>query len=261
MGRIAGALVAHDRFSSNGPFHGRGFKPICQTISKNRAASVWVASDRRVGTGSAPKTRSRTSVLSTSTGSTGRAVCRRVVVAAGNGYVTASGLRRSSCGRDGDLLHLSYRVPQHGRDWHEIAQSAPIVWMPCSFGGARPYLVCPGVINGIACGHRVAKLYCARTYFLCRHCYRLACASQREDRYDRALRRTNNIRVRLGGEPGMVSILPDRPKGMHKRTYERMQSKILDAEMLANERLAIFVERLMRSDGRIAARSRKEFWT
>ncbi len=163
--------------------------------------------------------------------------------------------------RDGDLLHLSYRVPQHGRDWHEIAQSAPIVWMPCSFGGARPYLVCPGVINGIACGHRVAKLYCARTYFLCRHCYRLACASQREDRYDRALRRTNNIRVRLGGEPGMVSILPDRPKGMHKRTYERMQSKILDAEMLANERLAIFVERLMRSDGRIAARSRKEFWT
>jgi len=69
--------------------------------------------------------------------------------------------------------------------------------MRCRFGGARPYFVCPGVVNGITCGRRVAKLYGAGTYFLCRHCYRLAYASQREDRYDRALRRANNIRMRI----------------------------------------------------------------
>jgi hypothetical protein len=38
-------------------------------------------------------------------------------------------------------------------------------------------------------------------YFLCRHCYRLAYASQREDRYDRALRRANNIPFGLAGSP------------------------------------------------------------
>jgi hypothetical protein len=31
--------------------------------------------------------------------------------------------------------------------------------MPCRFGGVRPYFVCPGIVNGIACGRRVLKLY------------------------------------------------------------------------------------------------------
>ena len=37
--------------------------------------------------------------------------------------------------------------------------------------------------------------------------------------------------------------------------------EVLDAEMLMDERLAIFVERLMRRDQRITVTSRKEFWT
>ena len=113
--------------------------------------------------------------------------------------------------REGDRLVLSYRVRSHGSDWQDVEQPARIVWTPCRFGGARPFFVCPGVVNGIACGRWVAKLYEAGTYFLCRHCYRLAYASQREDRYDRALRRANNIRVRLGGEPGTASVFPARP--------------------------------------------------
>ena len=163
--------------------------------------------------------------------------------------------------RDGDLLRLSYRVRQHGGDWQDMEQSTPIVWMPCRFGGARPYFVCPGIVNGIACGRRVTKLYGAATYFLCRHCCRLVYAAQREDRYDRALRHANKICMQLGGEPGRASALPDRPKGMHERTYQRLRSEVLDAEMLMDERLAIFVERLMRRDQRITVRSRKEFWT
>lgn len=67
--------------------------------------------------------------------------------------------------------------------------------------------------------------------------------------------------MRLGGKLGIASLFPDRPKGMHKRTYKRLKSKILDAEMLANERLAIFVERLQRRDHRTMSRSHKEFWT
>ena len=163
--------------------------------------------------------------------------------------------------RDDALLRISYRIRQCGGEWRDIEQPTPIVWAPCRFGGARPYFACPGIVNGMACAHWVTKLYNAGSYFLCRHCYRLAYSSRRENRYDRALRRANKTRMRLGGEPGIASLFPDRPKGMHKRTYERLQSKISDAEMLANERLAIFVEQLQRRDHRIISRSHKEFWT
>jgi hypothetical protein len=166
--------------------------------------------------------------------------------------------------RKGDRLVLSYRVRQHDGEWQDVEQPTPIFWMPCRFGGARPYFVCPGIVNGIACGRRVTKLYGAATYFLCRHCYRLAYASQREDRYDRALRRANNIRRRLGGEPGTASAFPARSKGMHRDTYERLQSAVLNAEILAQERLVNALAQLQRrerrSERRTAGRPSKEFW-
>ena len=166
--------------------------------------------------------------------------------------------------QDGDLLRLSYRIRQHGGDWQDVEQPTPIVWTPCRFGGSRPYFACPGVVKGIACGRRVLKLYGAGRYFLCRHCYRLAYASQRENRYDRALRRANKIRIRLGGETGTASMFPARSKGMHRRTYERLQSAVLNAEMLAEEQLGVLLTRLQRRDRRSGRREvgrpRKEFW-
>ena len=110
--------------------------------------------------------------------------------------------------RSRDHLVLSYRVRRHGEEWQEIQQPTQIVWTPCPFGGARPYFGCPGVVDGIVCNRRVTKLFGAGTYFLCRDCYNLAYASQREDRYNRALRRANKIRIRLGGEPGTCADAP-----------------------------------------------------
>ena len=106
----------------------------------------------------------------------------------------------------------------------------------------------------------MTKLYGAAAYFLCRHCYRLSYASQREDRYDRALHRANNIRMRLGGKSGIASLFPDRPKGMHHKTYEHLQSAVLSAEILAQERLVIVLDRLQRRERRVVSRSSKEFW-
>jgi len=65
------------------------------------------------------------------------------------------------------------------------------------------------------------KLHGPGRYFLCRHCYRLAQASQSENVWDRLLRRANKIRHRLGGDAGMASPLR-KPKGMWRRTYERL---------------------------------------
>ena len=166
--------------------------------------------------------------------------------------------------RDGNALVLSYRARRNGGEWQDVEQPTPIVWTACRFGGARPFFICPGLVNGIACVRRVARLYAAGIYYLCRHCYRLGYASQREDRFDRALRRANKIRMRLGGEPGTASAFPARPKGMHHHTYERLQSAVSSAEILAEERLAILLGRLQHSDRRTerrsAGRAKKEFW-
>ena len=146
---------------------------------------------------------------------------------------------------EADRLHLAYRVRIAGGEWQDVEEAVRIVRVPCRLGGARSYFICPGVVNGVACGRRVAKLHGPGRYFLCRHCYRLAHASQSEGGWDRALRRANKIRQRLGGDPGMAAPFPKKPKGMWRRTYERLREQAFEAEMLADEAFAISAERLL----------------
>jgi hypothetical protein len=114
------------------------------------------------------------------------------------------------------------------------------------------------VVNGIACGRRVAKLLGPGRYFLCRHCYRLVHASRSEATWDRTLRRANKIRQRVGGDPGIASAFPAKPKGMWRRTYERLRERAFDAELSADQAFAFQAERLMaRIDKRKGKRS---FW-
>jgi hypothetical protein len=79
---------------------------------------------------------------------------------------------------EADCVHLSYRVRIGGVEWEDVEETVRIVRVPCRFGGSRAYFICPGFVNGIACGRRVAKLHGPGRYFLCRHCYRLAHGSQ-----------------------------------------------------------------------------------
>jgi hypothetical protein len=158
-----------------------------------------------------------------------------------------------------DRLHLSYRVRVAGGEWEDVDETVRIVRLPCHFGGARRYFICPGVMNGVACGRRVTKLYGSGRYFLCRHCYGLAYQSQREQPHERALRRANNIRMRLGGDPGMLSPFPEKPKGMHWRTFKRLSHQVRRAERLAEEQFAMQLDRLKPRAGR---RNRgKGLWT
>ena len=89
----------------------------------------------------------------------------------------------------------------------------------CTLGGRRAWLLCPAQ----GCGRRVALLYIGGAgIFACRHCYKLAYQCQRETDDDRAMRRADNIRRRLGWEAGIATPEGDKPKGMHWRTYERL---------------------------------------
>jgi hypothetical protein len=123
------------------------------------------------------------------------------------------------------LLYRHRRGPGH--EWEDIKEKVPLSWTACNFGGERPWFICPGA----DCGRRVAVLYRPGKYFLCRHCYDLSYQSQRDNKMNRALHKAQDVRRRLGGSANMVEPFPEKPKGMHWRTYERLLWKHHEAEM------------------------------
>jgi hypothetical protein len=158
-----------------------------------------------------------------------------------------------------DRLHLTYRVRIGDGEWEDVAETIRIANVACQLGGMRPYFICPGVANGISCKRRVVKLHGAGRYFLCRHCYRLAHSSQSEETWDRLMRRANKIRQRLGGDPGMFSTLPPKPKGMWWRTYDRLHEEAFNAEMLADEAIEIQASRLLARIDK--PKGKRRFWS
>jgi hypothetical protein len=128
----------------------------------------------------------------------------------------------------------------------------------CRFGGARPCFICSGFVNGTACGRAVAKLYRPERYIVCRHCRRLSYASQSEGAVSRSMRRANKIRQRLGGNIGTASPFPPKPKGMWRRTYERMREQAFDAEERADEALLTYVARLQAQTNN--HKGKRSFW-
>jgi hypothetical protein len=113
----------------------------------------------------------------------------------------------------------------------DVVETIPVVHLRCRFGGNRAYFICPGPGDGTNCGRRITKLHLSRRYFLCRHCNRLAYASQYEQPWQRELRGANKLRQRLGIGVGIAEPLPDKPKGMWVRTYSRLLDAVLQAEI------------------------------
>ena len=157
-----------------------------------------------------------------------------------------------------DSVVLIYRCRVGTADWQDIQETVTITRVPCNLGGSRPYFLCPGVVNGVGCGRRVAKLYAGDRYFLCRHCYRLAYTSQREDEWGRALRRADKSRQRLGADRRDQLGACTRPPGMWHRTYARLLDEATAAQATADE---LFVQRVSRLLGPERPRGRRrDFW-
>jgi hypothetical protein len=141
------------------------------------------------------------------------------------------------------ILTYRHRSGPSG-EWKEVREPIELAWTTCHFGGERPWFVCPGA----GCGRRAAVLYGPGRYFLCRHCYDLRYESQREEKMRRALRRAQKIREGLGGSANMMEPFPEKPKGMHWKTYERLWWEHHEAEM---EQLAGMREWLDKSDKKV----------
>ena len=123
---------------------------------------------------------------------------------------------------DDAWVRLHYRQNGEPRDYR-----VPLETTRPNYGGRRWWFRCP------ATGRRVAKLNSppGGGIFASRRAYGLAYQSQRERSYERALTRTQAIRIKLGGDPSLAITFPDKPKGMWWRTYRRLKEQAREAEL------------------------------
>lgn len=118
-----------------------------------------------------------------------------------------------------NLITLSITIPYSDR-LRCIEQLIPIQWTSCHLGGKRPWFICP--IK--KCKRKAAILY-AGNIFACRKCYNLAYPSQCERPDERANRRAMKIRALLNWPADSLSDGDKKPKGMHRKTFERLRNK------------------------------------
>ncbi len=125
-----------------------------------------------------------------------------------------------SCRMEENRMTLHYRYRPHGGEWEQVEQTIPLDRTPCNYGGCRTWFLCPH------CMKRVAVLYGAGRYFLCRHCHDLVYASQQEDRCARLARKSRKIRRRLNASESLMELVLFKPKNMRQKTFDRLRYEV-----------------------------------
>ncbi|MFY9838788.1 MAG: hypothetical protein WAK55_20390 [Xanthobacteraceae bacterium] len=141
------------------------------------------------------------------------------------------------------VLTLCYH-DQRATEPRDVEQRVALSSVLTAFGGSRAYFLCPAM----ECGRRVSVLYFRRGAFRCRHCHGLGYESQREDARQRARRRADKLRARLGWPQQRAIALPIvvKPKGMWSRTFERLRGTAIAAESVATAAQVAHWIRLLR---------------
>jgi hypothetical protein len=113
-----------------------------------------------------------------------------------------------------DELVLSYTWTPYGHEPIPISCRVELTQTPCAYGGHRSWFLCPD------CGRVCDVLYgpSRRGMFACRICLRLAYMSETESPIDRCWRSQRKLEAKLTGDG-------DRPKGMRRKTFERINEK------------------------------------
>jgi hypothetical protein len=103
-------------------------------------------------------------------------------------------------------------------------QRIPLVWTPCHLGGWRPWLLC------MRCNRRAGKLYNSGASLACRRCRDLRYSCQRRGAKSRSYLQALKLRLRLNDIAKIGGPPPDRPRGMHRRTYHRLCRRLEELE-------------------------------
>jgi len=117
-------------------------------------------------------------------------------------------------------------------------QTLPIVRTRCSFGGSRPWFLCPSR----GCQRRAAILYNAGGRFACRRCHGLVYRTQHEHTDGRLLIKAERLWRRVGCDFGDE---PQKPKGMYWRTFNRLVERG-DAAYEASLQASRFTKRMLK---------------
>lgn len=130
-------------------------------------------------------------------------------------------------------LSISYsRAEDDGRR-HGHVDRHSITTTEAGFGGLRQWLVCP-------CGRRCRVVYVQSYGTRCRRCYRLGYQSQRESVSTRSATMARKLITRVGGDDSWdYEEFPDKPKGMHWRTYQRLEQRHWDMVRRADVALGV----------------------
>ena len=115
-------------------------------------------------------------------------------------------------------LRLVYRTRPRGGDWQDVIDLIPLTETLTQFGGSRQWFVCP------SCSRRCRIIY-GGSYFRCRKCHCLKYESQYEDPICRVTSQRHKLRGRLGQYDSLDEPFPDKPKGMHWKTYRRLAER------------------------------------
>lgn len=104
--------------------------------------------------------------------------------------------------------------------WGKVYELS-VTWTDCHYGGQRPWFLCP------RCSARVGKLYqrSLRGTLACRRCQQLTYVSCQVSEHEQINLENVKLRRKLGARGDDLSgfgLIPERPKGMHQRTYQRI---------------------------------------
>ena len=113
-----------------------------------------------------------------------------------------------------------------------VPQLVRVTWTRVHLGGERAWLHCPH------CQTRVAKLYSGLGGYFCRACVgNPPYATQLLSAGGRAHFKACKLRLLLDGEAQLSRPFPERPRNMHRRTYERLRREGMGLEAGLSKRM------------------------
>lgn len=136
--------------------------------------------------------------------------------------VSAVTYRCDTISKDNSYLQLSYKLTD--TDFSANYKVKLVRTYP-RYGGVRFWFICPER------GRRVSKLYLIPSYgrFVSRHVYKIYYASQMKSGLDRAIDKKWKLLDKVDG-----TYFPQRPKGMHQKTFDRIMDKFIAQEELCD---------------------------
>lgn len=116
-----------------------------------------------------------------------------------------------------------------------------LITRPQPLGGRRWLFICPRTGESVAKLHLPSGAYT----FASQKAYRLGYRSQRETPRDRSLSRAFALRAKIGGKGGIGDYI-FKPKGMHRRTFERAMERVYRAEEIVDWHADLLLRQLQR---------------